>query len=230
MPQPDWYYDDMRQVGLDFADEAQVASYDARQGGDAAAERRLLEELGLAPYEMLADIGCGTGVLACEAARVSAHIHAIDISPAMLAAARRRAEHLGLGNIAFQQAGFLGFAIAPQSLDWITSQFALHHLPDFWKSEALVRMRAALRPSGRLLLRDVVFSCSADRMAETVEAWANWMTAQTGYSRAEVATHVRDEHSTFGWIMEGLIERAGFRLLSVDYEMGVYARYLAQAR
>jgi hypothetical protein len=26
MPQPDWYCDDLRQVRLDFADEAQVAS------------------------------------------------------------------------------------------------------------------------------------------------------------------------------------------------------------
>jgi ubiquinone/menaquinone biosynthesis C-methylase UbiE len=205
-------------------------SYDARQGGDEVAERQLLRELDLSEHEVLADIGCGTGLLACEAAGLCTKVLAVDISAAMLAAARHRAERLGLANIVFQQAGFLGFEIGAQSLDWITSQFALHHLPDLWKSEALRRMRATLRPGGRLFLRDVVFACTAGQVADTVEAWASWMTAQTGYSRAEVATHVRDEHSTFDWIMEGLIERAGFRLLSADYEMGIYARYLAQAR
>ena len=31
----DWWYDDARQVGLDFEDEQEVATYDARQGGSA---------------------------------------------------------------------------------------------------------------------------------------------------------------------------------------------------
>ena len=28
----------------------------------------------------------------------------------------------------------------------------------------------------------------------------------------EVETHIREEYSTFSWILEGLIERAGFKI------------------
>ena len=42
----------------------------------------------------VADIGCGNGVLACEAAQMGAEVDAIDISPAMLALA----EHPGQGS------------------------------------------------------------------------------------------------------------------------------------
>jgi 2-polyprenyl-3-methyl-5-hydroxy-6-metoxy-1,4-benzoquinol methylase len=38
----------------------------------------------------VADIGCGNGVLACEAALMGAEVDAIDISPAMLALAKSR--------------------------------------------------------------------------------------------------------------------------------------------
>jgi len=38
----------------------------------------------------VADIGCGNGVLACEAAMMGAEVDAIDISPAMLALAKIR--------------------------------------------------------------------------------------------------------------------------------------------
>ena len=38
-----------------------------------------------------------------------------------------------------------------------------------------------------------------------------------------------DEHSTFGWIMEGLIARAGFRLQSAEYDNEVYGEYIAEA-
>ena len=40
--------------------------------------------------------------------------------------------------------------------------------------------------------------------------------------------HVRDEHSTFGWVIEGLIKEAGFTLESATYTAPVYGTYLAR--
>lgn len=37
----------------------------------------------------------------------------------------------------------------------------------------------------------------------------------------------RVEHSTFGWIMERLIEEAGFELIRAEYQSPVYADYVA---
>jgi hypothetical protein len=41
---------------------------------------------------------------------------------------------------------------------------------------------------------------------------------------------VRDEHSTFTWLLEPMIERAGFEVVDADYRSGVFARYLCRKR
>ncbi|MES2340873.1 MAG: class I SAM-dependent methyltransferase [Pseudomonadota bacterium] len=227
MTQPDWWYDDLRQVGLDFEDEGQVATYDARQRGDAAADRALLSGLGVTRDTALADIGCGTGVLACVAAGMARSVRAIDVSGAMLRAAQARARDQGLSNIVFERGGFLTFP-ASGDLDLIVTKNALHHLPDMWKAVALTRMRDALKPGGRLYIRDVVFNCAPDAIPRTVESWIGWMTRETGYSREDVACHVREEHTTFGWILARMITETGFRLVSRVHD-GVYGTYVAEA-
>jgi len=93
---------------------------------------------------VLADLGCGTGALACEVARACAFVHLMDVSRPMLRAAERRARALGLQNVAFRHAGFLSFDLRAGAVDLITTKYALHHLPDFWKAVALSRMHRAL--------------------------------------------------------------------------------------
>src|SRR5271154_3373877 len=79
----DWYYNQRRQIGLD---SAVAAIYDRHDDSDLRA-RAALTMLGVKPGWRMADIGCGNGVLACEAALLGAEVDAIDISPAMLALA-----------------------------------------------------------------------------------------------------------------------------------------------
>ena len=105
MRSADWYRDDLRHVGLDFSDPIQVTTYDARQRSTDEAAASLLRDLGVKPGDALADIGCGTGVLACQAALAGCRVLAVDISQGMLAAARSRAQTLGAPGIDFQQAG-----------------------------------------------------------------------------------------------------------------------------
>ncbi len=224
---PDWRYDDLRQVGLDFADPAEVATYDDRQSGDLSEDRELLGKLGLKPRHVMADIGCGTGLLVAAAAQICARVHAIDASKAMLAAMRARAGAMSLGNIETQHASFLSCVLPPASLDLVTTKFALHHLPDLWKGVALARVREVLKPGGRLFIRDVVLNCRPEAIPKVAKSWIAWMGANTGYSRAETATHLREEHSTYGWIMERLIEEAGLKLIEARYEPPVYADYVA---
>ena len=225
--QPDWWYDDLKQIGLDFEDEAEVSTYDARQGGSSDADRALLTRLGVTPTTAMADIGCGTGLLACTAATMAGSVRAIDVSGAMLRAAEARAKSLSLANITFERAGFLTFA-GSGDLDLIFTRAALHHLPDFWKAVALTRMRDALKPGGRLYIRDMVFNCTPDAVPLTAARWIEDLVQQSGYSRADGACHVREEHSTFGWILERMISEAGFTLLERTHD-GVYATYLAEA-
>src|SRR5439155_24517714 len=124
----DWYYNERRQIGLDSA----VASiYELDDDIDVRA-RAALTMLGVQRGWRVADIGCGNGVLAVEAALMGAEVDAVDISPAMLALARIQAKDRKVA-IRTQPAGMLSFAFQPNCYDLIVSEFTLHHLPDFWK-------------------------------------------------------------------------------------------------
>jgi cyclopropane fatty-acyl-phospholipid synthase-like methyltransferase len=224
----DWYYDDLRQVGTDFENEAAVAAYDRNQGTDTAEDEALLESLGVAAGTVLIDLGTGTGSLPRAAARLGARAWAVDVSAAMLGYAERRATAEGLTGIAFRRAGFLTYEHDGPPADLVTSKFALHHLPDFWKAAALTRIHAWLKPGGRLFLRDVVFSFAPADYAAGAEGWISRMAREDGggFNRADFATHIREEHSTFAWILEGLIERTGFRIVLAGKEDPAYADYL----
>lgn len=223
----DWYYNDRRQLGLDFAAEDPAASYDQKQRESAERARAILKRLGVVPGWRVADIGCGAGILACEAAEMGAEVDAIDISPAMLKLTEVHAADKGV-SVKTQATGFLSFDYTPGTFDLIVSEYALHHLPDFWKAVAMARVYNALKPGGKFFLRDVVFSFAPDGAERSVDEWTDFILKNHAFARDDVATHVRDEHSTFGWVIEGMLKEARFSLISADYHAPVYGTYLAQ--
>src|ERR1700678_4445488 len=217
----DWYYNQRRRIGLDSA----VASiYDRDDDRDIRA-RAALTMLGVERGWRVADIGCGNGVLACEAAQMGAEVDAIDISPAMLALAEIQARDRKVA-IRTQSAGLLSFAYQPESYDLIVSEFALHHLPDFWKAVAMSRIFAALKPGANFYLRDIVFVRTPDGAERDVEEWAEFSITNHDFNRDSVVTHMRDEYSTFGWVIERMLLDAGFTLVSVDYHAPLHGTYL----
>jgi len=217
----DWYYNQRRRIGIDKA----VASL---YGGDDDADlraRAALSMLGVRSGWRVADIGCGNGVLACEAARIGAEVDAIDISPAMLALAEISARDRKVA-IRTQSAGLLSFAYQPNSYDLIVSEFTLHHLPDFWKAVAMSRIFAALKPGANFFLRDIVFVRTPDGTERDVEEWAEFSITNHDFNRDSVMTHMRDEYSTFGWVIERMLVDAGFVLTSADYHAPLHGTYL----
>ncbi len=217
----DWYYNQRRKIGLDSA----VASiYDRHDDSDLRA-RALLTMLGVKPGWRIADIGCGNGVLVCEAALMGAEVDAIDISPAMLALAQISARDRKVA-IRTQSAGLLSFAYQPESYDLIVSEFALHHLPDFWKAVAMSRIFAALKPGANFYLRDIVFVRTPDGAERDVEEWAEFSITNHDFNRDSVVTHLPDVYSTFGWVVARMLCDAGFVLTSVDYHAPLHGTYL----
>jgi 2-polyprenyl-3-methyl-5-hydroxy-6-metoxy-1,4-benzoquinol methylase len=217
----DWYYNERRRIGLD---SAVAAIYDHRDDRDLRA-RAALSILGVKPGWRVADIGCGTGILACEAALMGADVDAIDISPAMLALTELQARDRKVA-IRTQSAGLLSFDYQPDSYDLIVSEFALHHLPDFWKAVALARIFAALKPGANFYLRDIVFVSTPDGEERNVEQWADFSIKNHDFDRDSVVTHMRDEYSTFGWVIERMLADTGFALISVDYHAPLHGTYL----
>jgi 2-polyprenyl-3-methyl-5-hydroxy-6-metoxy-1,4-benzoquinol methylase len=217
----DWYYNQRRRLGLDGA----VASiYDRHDDSDIRA-RAALTMLGVQRGWRVADIGCGNGVLATEAALLGAEVDAVDISPAMLALAKIYARDRKV-KVRTQSAGLLSFSYKPCSYDLIVSEFTLHHLPDFWKAVAMSRIFAALKPGAHFYLRDIVFVSMPDGTDRDVEQWADFNIKNHDFARDSVVSHMRDEYSTFGWVIERMLTETGFTLVSTDYHAPLHGTYL----
>ncbi len=223
-----WHYDEFRQVGKDFGLPEEVEQYDPShaQFRDAEAEARaILDRLDLAPGDHLIDFGCGTGILALLAAERGIRVTAVDVSRAMLAKLRSRIEERSMDNIETLHAGFLTADLPPSSADAIVSSLSFHHLPDFWKGIALRRLHALLEPGGRFFLHDVVLA--EERPLETIQDFIDRMETLGGdFLRDDAETHFREEFSTYDWILEGLLSRAGFRIDWRDEPDPVMRSYL----
>ena len=226
---PVWQYNEMKSCGVNFGsffvtrhyDRYHQAFRDYRQEAE-----QIVAALGLDNSATVLDMGCGTGAFAIHAAPHYRKVYAVDIARAMLGRARRKAKKAGLTNIEFQRGGFLTYEHTDRPVDGVVSALALHHLPDFWKLVGLHRLASMLRPDGRLYLRDVVFSFDVSDYTRRIEEFLEKMNARTGTAHPGAQTHVRDEYSTCGWIMEGLLERAGFQIDRVDYRDNFLAGYV----
>jgi len=208
-----WLYDEFVQTGTDFTDAGKVESYDVKMSKfrDYGREAEMiLGLLGAGPDDVLLDIGTGTGHFAVEASKRCARVCAADVSAPMLEYAKSRAEKEGASNIEWINRGFLTIDLPAGSFDCVVSNATLHHLPDFWKMAALINVHGLLKSGGRFLLGDVVFSCAPGELESGVESWLEGSRKMGDEFYGEAVTHVKMEHSTFSWIIEGMLERAGF--------------------
>jgi superfamily I DNA/RNA helicase len=107
---------------------------------------------------------------------------------------------------------------------------ALHHLPNFWKMIALLRMAAMLREDGVFYLGDTVFSFPPCEFQTQIDAWIKWSAKPggEGWTVADFTTHVRDEYTTFAWILERMIEDGGFRIDTIKHLTNVTAEYICK--
>jgi ubiquinone/menaquinone biosynthesis C-methylase UbiE len=227
-----WYPDEAVHAGPEHLDPAYVAGYEVKAGLDVGEELALLQAHGLGPETTLVDLGAGTGALALGAAPNCRRVVAVDASPAMLVAARERLDAAGVANAELVHAGFLTYEHAGEPPQLVYTRNALHHLPDFWKGVALLRVHDLLAPGGTLILRDLVYAFDPGDAEERVEAWLAGAapTAAEGWTRAELEEHLRTEHSTFSWLLEPLLEHAGFDIREASHRGGVHATYVCVAR
>ena len=231
-PAPTWFIDELRYAGRENLDAEHVARYDGKEDASAANEVAVLKELGLRRDAVVVEFGAGTGQFTVAAAPACARLIAVDVSPVMLQRLQDKVAALGLRNVELVHAGFLSYQHAGPPADFVYSRYALHHLPDFWKAVALDRMRGLLRSGGVVRLWDVVYDFSPAEAEARLEAWcATGGDAVDGeWSRAELEEHVRDEHSTFSWILEPMMQRAGFEIAVAEHSAdGIFAKYILRA-
>jgi FkbM family methyltransferase len=218
-----WWLDELAHAGPEHLDAAYVAGYNEKAGVDTTDDITPFREHGVGPDATIIDFGAGTGRFAFKAAEQFAKVIAVEPSPAMLALLRAAAPD----NVESVEAGFLSYTHDGPPVDGVYTRNALHQLPDFWKVVALQRVADVVRPGGVLRLRDLAYDCEPAEIEPVIERWmANAATDSTrGYTAADFALHVRSEHSTMRWLLEPMLDHAGFDIVSVEYRVQVYGTY-----
>jgi ubiquinone/menaquinone biosynthesis C-methylase UbiE len=229
---PGWLLDETASAGRENLDASHVSRYDAKMDAGAADEIEILKKLGLSRESVVIDIGSGTGQFVVAVASACGRVVALDVSPVMLNVLRAKIKGNQLRNVEVIRAGFLTYQHDGDPVDFVYSRYALHHLPDFWKAIALQHCHRLLRRGGVLRLSDVVYNFTAAEAEARIEAWCatGGSEVEGAWSRAELEEHVRDEYSTFSWLLEPMIERSGFEIEKADYSAdGIFAKYVARA-
>lgn len=106
----------------------------------------------LDPGWVVGDLGCGTGKVAEALAPFVARVVAVDESPEMLSAARRRLE--GLENVEVRRGELEALPLEPEALDAAIVFLVMPYLPE--PRAVLSEITRVLKPGGRALLVDMM--------------------------------------------------------------------------
>jgi SAM-dependent methyltransferase len=136
----------------------------------APAQMALLD---LKPTDVVLEVACGNGVATRDVARIAGRVVACDVSPRMIEAASRRADHARLGNIDFHVLDATDAAalasLGEGVFDALLCSMALMDIPLL---EPLMRAAPGLlKPGGRFVfsMNHPSFNQNGARMVEELE-------------------------------------------------------------
>lgn len=132
-----------------------------------------IESLGLKPGETVLDLGSGAGVDVFLAARLvgpSGRAIGVDMTPEMVAKARRNAERSGVTNVTFVEGRLEALPVDDASVDAATSNCVINLVPD--KTVVFRELARVLVPGGRAVISDLVLTESLpERVVEDIESY-----------------------------------------------------------
>jgi ubiquinone/menaquinone biosynthesis C-methylase UbiE len=167
----------------------------------------LLDRAGIRPGMDCLEIGCGSGDVAFDLARIvgpAGRVVATDIDEIKLQLARQQAVQDHLSNLEFRFADILTHAL--ERFDFVHARFVLTHLAD--PRKALEKVRQAIQPGGILAVEDVDFRghfCHPESAAFSRYIELYTKTAQ-----------LRGADPNIGPRLPGLLRESGFEAVQIN--------------
>ena len=133
---------------------SQQAAPFAELPGHSQSMQMLIDLSGVTAEDLVLDVGCGPGLVACAFSPYAKHVTGIDITPRMIEQAQNRQQNNGLKNLTWQVGDALPLPYPDCHFSIVLTRYTFHH---FLKPEAVLsEMIRVCKPGGKVLIADVV--------------------------------------------------------------------------
>jgi SAM-dependent methyltransferase len=153
-----------RELTRAFTSQAAAFAASAVANADEILDA-IVEQAQPQPTERWLESACGPGIVSRRLAPLAHSVVGVDITPAMIELARRRAAAAGADNTSFELADATATGWPAAGFDAAVTRFSLHHVPV--PVRLISEMARLVRPGGRIVVADHI----ADEDGEP-RAWA----------------------------------------------------------
>jgi ubiquinone/menaquinone biosynthesis C-methylase UbiE len=122
--------------------------------GHSQSMQMLINLSGVSAGDLVLDVACGPGLVACEFAPFAQYVTGIDLTPKMIEQAMERQRGQGLTNLSWQVGDVLPLPFPDSSFSIVLTRYSFHHFLD--PRAVLNEMVRVCRPGGMVMVIDVV--------------------------------------------------------------------------
>jgi ubiquinone/menaquinone biosynthesis C-methylase UbiE len=139
------------------------ATWDEGSLGLTSVVEALVDKVNCNAESLIVDLGSGSGQLSIPLAKRSKTVYAVDISPPMLDQLVAKAKKEGVENIKPVAGSIEEVKFDKSSIDFVVTNYALHHLLDLDKQLIAKQIFEWLKPGGTLIIGDMMFGRGSDQ-------------------------------------------------------------------
>lgn len=145
--------DEQRRLILDQFTRQAVPFAQMHARDDGQIYRLMIETAGIGPDDIVLDVACGPGLVACEVAKVARHVTGVDLTRAMIEQAEARQRAFGLTNLSWYVGDAQPLAFPDAAFSRVITRYSFHHFSQ--PAAVFAEMVRVCRSGGRVTVCDV---------------------------------------------------------------------------